>query len=92
VIRTRRAPQLILVFVGAWGPFPCGITLWRDGAISLQVRNHWLQVVFGDWWQATRRHATSTTPGGQSATADIHLRMAEDALSRYDKVSYATRR
>jgi hypothetical protein len=47
VHRRRRAPQNVLLMVG-----PLGLTLWRDGALSLQVCGRFVQLVFGDWWKA----------------------------------------
>jgi hypothetical protein len=35
------------IFVMA-GPF--GVTFWRQGALSLQWRGHFLQILIGDWW------------------------------------------
>lgn len=43
--RYHDPPQAALILVG-----PAGVTLWRDGAVSLQWRGHFLQIVLGDWW------------------------------------------
>ena len=45
----RRKPESIFIYELKTG---LGITLWRRGAVSLQVRGHFLQVVLGDWWKA----------------------------------------
>lgn len=47
VRRRSRKPAIISVYLP-----PFGVTIWRDGAISLQAFGHFVQIVFGDWWKA----------------------------------------
>jgi hypothetical protein len=42
-----RSTRRVFIMAG-----PVGVTLWRRGALSLQIRGHFLQIVIGDWWQA----------------------------------------
>lgn len=50
VSRRQHPPASLFVKLG-----PFGVTLWRDGAVSFQAFGRFVQIVFGDWWQATDR-------------------------------------
>lgn len=45
----RRDGRSVLLYDQKTG---LGVTLWRRGAVSLQYRGHFLQIVVGDWWKA----------------------------------------